>query len=125
MAKQSSPAKPDPTMDAIYDPATYAGHEVTGDWRQGFSVILNGIPIRFSRSLGVDNDIQFEVWAEIVDGAAKRDVMLMKTRYDSRASVLFQAFADRQFEARNQQRDNDICKAIDAIKWAAEGNRGG
>lgn len=128
MAKQTSAPKEkqgDPAMDAILDPGTYEGFEVTGDWRQGFTVILNGVPMKFSRKLGVDTQVDFELWAEITEGTAVVNVLLVSTHYDERASRLMQEFSRRAFEAVSGQHDERRAKALNAVIWAAEGNRRG
>jgi len=121
---ESKEAASNPTMDAIYDPKTYEGCEVTGDWRQGFSLVLNGIPFKFSRSLGVDTQIDFEVWAEVMDESTAKNVLIVKTPYDKRASKLMQDFSQRSFAAISGRHDENRAKAIAAVMWAAGGGKG-
>jgi len=128
MAKQPSAPEEkqgDPTMAAIYDPKTYEGCEVTGDWRQGFSLVLNGIPFKFGRSLGVDTQIDFEVWAEVMDESTAKNVLIVKTPYDKRASKLMQEFSQRAFDAISGRNDERRAKALAAVTWAAGGDKGG
>jgi hypothetical protein len=127
MAKQSSAPKEkqgSPTMDAIYDPKTYEGFEVTGDWRQGFSVVLNGMPMKFTRNLGVDTQIDFEVWADVTDGTAPKPVLLVKTTYEERASRLMQEFSQRSFDKVSGQNDELRAKAVATVMWAAGVDKG-
>jgi hypothetical protein len=127
MAKQQSAPKEkasDPTMDAIYDPKTYEGFEVTGDWRQGFSVVLNGLPMKFTRSLGADTQIDFEVWASVAIGTTLENVCLVKTTYEERASRLMQEFSQRAFDKVSGQNDELRAKAVATVMWAAGVDKG-
>lgn len=121
---EAKEAASNPTMEAIYDPRTYEGCEVAGDWRQGFSLVLNGIPFKFSRSLGVDTQIDFEVWAEVMDGSTAKNVIIVKTSYEKKASRLMQNFSERAFAAIAGRLDENRAKAIAAVTWAAGGDKG-